>query len=371
MEENRHLTNEELAGYWQRALPPPTLIELSDHLQACARCREALRDARPAIATTEPARYEDLIGWMEGDLDPDRRYELARQIGQAPTDSELRDLVEFRDEMNALLAQEYSPAAVPPTYSSRWSRRLLAIAAGVLIGYGVIWTASSVRRAAGIALSDHGKTITVRADGQISGLGPIPPQLQTAALDAVLRDKIERPPFWNDLRAAPETLAGAPAPANPLRVIAPVGVVVESDRPVFRWSAEPGATGYRVNIVNNAGAITSSPLLAGTARSWTPNESFAPNETYEWEVEGWRGDALLTKAPAPPEPAAHFRVIDPATRAVLQQLREKSGGSHLLMGLAYAQAGLQADAQREFESFARENPQSPLPKNLLSSLGSW
>ncbi len=370
MEENGHLTSKELAGYWQRALPPATLVDVSDHLQICARCREALREARPATAGTEPVRYEDLVGWMEDDLEPERRHEIARKIGHPPTDSELRDLVEFRDEMNALPAQEYSPMALPPA-SKTWTRRLLAVAAGLLIGYGVLWTASSVRRAAGLELIDHGKAFTVKADGKINGLGPIPPQLQQAALDAVLRDKIDPPPFWNDLRTAPETLAGAPAPAQPLRVIAPVGVVVESARPVFHWSDEPGATGYRVNFVTKAGAVTSSSLLAGTATSWTPNESLAPNQNYEWEVEAWRGDTLLAKAPAPPAPEAHFRVIDPATRSALQQLLEKSGGSHLLMGLAYAQAGLQADAQRELEAFASENPQSPLPKNLLSSLGSW
>lgn len=255
--------------------------------------------------------------------------------------------------------------------SNRWLRRLLAIAAGLLIGYGILGTVSSVRRAAGLSLVDRGKPLTIKENGQINGLGPIPPELQQSAHDAVLLDKIDRPPFWDDFRAASGTLAGAPAAASSLRVIAPVGVVSESDRPLFRWSTEPGATGYRVNLLHKAVVVASSPLLAGAATSWTPAGSLPPNETYEWEVEAWRGRDRLAKAPAPLEPAAHFRVIDPATRAALQQLREKSGGSHLLMGLAFAHVGLQADAQREFEAFAKENPQSPLPNNLLSSLGSW
>ncbi|HEY5035792.1 MAG TPA: hypothetical protein VII74_01525, partial [Chthoniobacterales bacterium] len=84
-----------------------------------------------------------------------------------------------------------------------------------------------------------------------------------------------------------------------------------------------------------------------------------------------RNGEMLAKAPSPPEPEARFRVLDTATRNSLKALRAKSGGSHLLMGLAYAHAGMRADAEREFEELAHENPTSPLPKNLITSLTNW
>lgn len=252
-----------------------------------------------------------------------------------------------------------------------WAYRLVAIAAGVVLGYGILWAASSVRRAAGISLLDHGREFTIKSDGNVEGLGPIPAAFQPMVRTAVLLDEIDRPPFWQELRGEEKTKPGTLESALSFHAIAPVGAVVESDRPVFRWNAKAGATGYRVSVAGKAGIITRSPLLAGSATSWQPNEPILPNDTDTWTVEAWRDDALLAQAPPPPGSGARFRVLDPATRAALQQLRETSGGAHLLMGVAYARAGLRADAQRELEAFKNENSRSPLPKNLLSSLASW
>lgn len=368
-----HLTSKERAAYWQRTLTPQALLELSDHLQECAQCREELRRERPAAAnTSEAASYEDLIAGMEEALDPLHRHELAERMTNSPTAAaELADLLQFRDEMNELPAQDYS-GAMPPAPSRRWVNRALAIAAGFALGCGILWLTSTVHRAVGLSLVDQGRTFTVKSNGEINGLGPIPPHLQQAARDAVLLDKVDRPAFWSELQGAKETLAGAPAPANPFRVVAPVGSVVESERPAFRWSKAPGATAYRVNLLpRKTGEVTSSPLLAAGTTSWSPNESLLPNETYEWEVEALRDGEVIAKAPSPPEPEARFRVLDAAIQKSLKQLRAKSGGSHLLMGLAYAHAGMRADAQREFEELAHENPNSPLPKNLITSLTNW
>ena len=141
-----------------------------------------------------------------------------------------------------------------------------------------------------------------------------------------------------------------------------------TEKPILRWSAKPGATGYRVNLSKNGGEPVSSPILPANQTSWTPSENLSPNETYEWEVEALRDGELLAKAPAPPEPEARFRVLDPAARSALDQQRAKFGSSHLVMGLAYAKAGLVAEARSEFEQLAKENPESPLPQKLLAGL---
>ena len=88
----------------------------------------------------------------------------------------------------------------------------------------------------------------------------------------------------------------------------------------------------------------------------------------EWEVEALRGDDLIAKAPAPPAPEARFAVLPNDKAQELQRLRRQLHGSHLLLGLAYARAGLLPEARTEFEALTRENPQSPLPQNLLASL---
>ena len=52
----------------------------------------------------------------------------------------------------------------------------------------------------------------------------------------------------------------------------------------------------------------------------------------------------------------------------LKNLRESFGSSHLVMGVAYAKAGLLVRARAEFQALARENPGSELPKKLLASV---
>lgn len=368
-----HLTSKELGEYWQRTLTPEALLEVSDHLQDCAQCREELLRARPATNSHDSVSYEDLAAAMEEDLDPLHRHEIAARLSNSPTAAaELADLLQFRDEMNELPPQDYSVATPPLSRSRQWTNRALAVAAGFALGCGILWLTSTVHRAVGLSLVDQGRPLTLKSNGQIDGLGAIPPNLQQAARDAVLLDKVDRPAFWIDLQAAEETLAGPPAPANSFRIIAPVGNVVESARPIFRWNKQPGATAYRVNLLRRkTGAVVSSALLDAKSTEWSPNEPLLPNETYEWEVEASRNGEMLAKAPSPPEPEARFRVLDDATRKSLKELRQKSGGSHLLMGLAYAHVGMRDDAEREFEELAHENPTSPLPKNLVTSLTNW
>ena len=84
----------------------------------------------------------------------------------------------------------------------------------------------------------------------------------------------------------------------------------------------------------------SSPVLPATARSWSPPQALLPNETYEWEVEALRDGNLLAKAPAPPEPEARFATLPNDGEKRLKNLRESFGSSHLVMGVAYAKAGL-------------------------------
>ncbi|HXA10238.1 MAG TPA: hypothetical protein VNW28_09660 [Chthoniobacterales bacterium] len=368
MDENGHLTNAERAAYWQRSLAPSALLEVSDHLQECARCRGELRRNRPTTPIAESVGYEDLVEWMDGDIDPLRRRELAERIGNSPAAAaELINLLQFRDEINELAEHDYAKAPQPRLMRSL--SRAWPLAAGLVLGCAFLWLISAGHRAgADVALIDHGQRIVVSAKGEISGLGALPPDLQRSVHNAISLGKVDRPALPGELRGPRETLAGAPSPQGSFRVVAPVGSVVEGERPVFRWSKEPGATGYRVNLVPPGGAVVSSPLLPASATTWTPHEPLSPNETYEWEVEALKDGETLAKSPAPPEPEARFRVLDAASRSELQQVREKWGVSHLVMGLAYARVGLAAEARHEFQELARENPQTPLPKNLLAGV---
>ncbi len=370
MNEQGHLTSEERAAYWQRTLAPEALLEVSDHLQTCASCRQEMHDEKPATAATgdaaESVSYEELVAWMDGDLDPLARRELAERIIRSPkTSAELIDLLRFRAEMNELPAQDHAPVQVRRFFGI--PGRLLPLAAGLTIGIAIFWLTTIGREhSRSVALLDHGQQLIVRPNGTIPALGELPDGLQQAVRDAVSLGKIDLPANLAELGGSSAALAGAPTTKAGFQALAPIGTVTA--KPVLRWSADPGANGYRVNLAKNGGEPISSPILPASQTSWTPDEELSPNEIYEWEVEALRDGELLAKAPAPPEPEAHFRVLDAAGRAALEEQRAKFGESHLIMGLAFAKAGLVAEARGEFEQLAKENPESPLPKKLLASL---
>lgn len=371
MNEQGHLTSEERAAYWHRTLAPESLLEVSDHLQTCASCRQEMLEKKPPTAVTgaaaEPVSYEELVAWMDGDLDPRARRELAERITRSPkTSAELVNLLRFRDEINDLPAADYAPVEAQSRRFLGIPGRLLPLAAGLTIGLAFLWlTMIGREHARSVALVDQGQQLIVKPNGAIPALGELSGDLQAAVRDAVSLGKIDRPA--HDLRRGTGELGGA-ATDRSFRALSPLGTLVEKAKPTLRWSAAPGATGYRVNLVKNGGEPIRGPILPPNQTSWMPNEELSPNETYEWEVEALRDGKLLAKAPAPPEPEARFRVLDPAGRAALEEQRAKFSGSHLVMGLAYAKAGLVAEARNEFEQLEKENPENPVPKKLLDGL---
>jgi hypothetical protein len=367
MNSQDHLTNEERLAWWQRTLPPEALLEVSDHLQICETCRAELQAAAPAGGAAHgPApSYEELVPWIEGGLDPLTRRELAQRRDQlAAISAELADLRRFEEEMNALPSHDYSTAESGVPRAS-W---ILPIAAGLAIGLGFVWWNSTQSNHGAITLRDSGKSIVVRQDGSIPAFGPLPPGLQRAVQEAS-SGKIVLPPEVGGLRGSTGTLAGAPGSATGFTVVAPVGTLVESLRPVLRWTRAENVTGYRVNLARKNGeGIISSPVLPAGKTEWTPDEALTPGDTYLWEVEAFGQGEMIAKAPAPPEPEARFAVLPNDKRGELDRLRAKLGQSHLLLGLAYARAGLIDKARQEFEALARENPGNDLPARLIAGL---
>lgn len=363
----RHLTNEERAAYWAGSLAPQTLLEVSDHLQDCAACREDLARARPQVEGKENVSYEELVGWMEGTIDPITRREVAERLSASPQSSvALVNLLRFRDEMDELPANDYSASQAPATANSRW---ILPLAAGLTLGLAFLWLTTIQQNRRGITLNDSGQRLVVRPNGTIPALGALPPELQDAVRKATATGEPALAPALAPLRAANGVLAGATGKKDVFAVVAPVGTLVDTPRPTLRWQGLAEATGYRVNLAPRGGSeVVSSPLLDARATEWTPDRTLVPNETYDWEVEVLRDGEMIAKAPAPPEPEARFTVLPNDKREELEKLRQEYGRSHLVLGLVYAKAGLLPQARAEFEKLAQENPGNDLPKRLLEGL---
>ena len=67
-------------------------------------------------------------------------------------------------------------------------------------------------------------------------------------------------------------------------------------------------------------------------------------------------------------PDARFRIVYGRAAADLTALKRNNPQSHLLLGVAYANAGLIEDAKREFEILLRHNPNSEVAKKLLRQM---
>ena len=88
---------------------------------------------------------------------------------------------------------------------------------------------------------------------------------------------------------------------------------------------------------------------------------------YTWQVRATRkGDEVLMPPPAAPE--AKFKVVDTAKAEELSQIRRSHARSHLILGLAYANAGLLEDSARELRKLVAANPKSSVARSLLHSV---
>lgn len=219
-----------------------------------------------------------------------------------------------------------------------------------------------------IALNDAGGQVIVNQRGQLEGLQELPPDL---------KESVERALATRRLRASP-ALTGWPTGAGNLRgeiekqstfaPLDPTDVVMESDRPTFRWQALDGADHYVVTIYDaKLRQVGSSGPVTGT--KWTTPNSLERGVTYSWQISASQGDKTVV-SPKPPLPEARFRILDQRAVAVLAKLKASAGSSHLAMGVFYWKHGLIEESEREFQALAKANPNSTAVAELLASIRS-
>ena len=151
-------------------------------------------------------------------------------------------------------------------------------------------------------------------------------------------------------------------------VVEPVGNVVLSNQPTFRWSTLEGATGYVVEVYDDQfKLVASSPEL--TNRSWTASQSLGRGKVYSWQVKAIKDGQEVT-SPRPPAPQAKFRVLDQAKANEIAKAKRAYASSHLTLGLLYADAGLLREAEQEFRLLRSANPNSEIARNLLRQIQS-
>lgn len=339
-------------------MPPrrPSDEELESKIARTAAAMERFLDGPLTHAT-----YEELAALVDGTLD---------DVQQEIVETHLEDCAMCAAEL-ADLRLVATPAAkgVRRERSTRTRRMRTAwlLAASLVAAIGIGWwlagrgTPEPGHRPPParnlIVLRDQRTEIALDDRGQIHGVAA---PLAGAAAALLRNPSIPPPAVLASVRTAAAVLRGSQE--QQLTALAPIGRIVLDERPEFSWSGarkSARVTVYEESSLRRVGA--SGEVEGGRWRAEAP---LPRGVTLTWQVAS---HGML--APPPSEPPARFRIVDAAAFARIDEARRS--GSHLLLGAAFAEAGLRDEATAELRELVALNPQSTEARSLLESVESW
>lgn len=409
-----HLSQLQLTGYSGRTLDGDELLAVDRHLASCDVCHEKLVrisspvPGRPASEEPFHLTYEEhLEAYVEGKANDIDREIIESHIAYCSTCAdELSDLQEFRRQPQyavspskwKLWIDSWRQPVRIPHFSTALVFAILILAITVAV---ILWTTYRASRSVEqtgitppankieqpspenqangsdqpkdepeeplIALNDGGGQVTMDQQGRVEGLGSLPPDLKQAVERTLATRRLQMTKPLADL-SVPGKLRDEATEQNTFLPLAPVGAVIESDQPTFRWRKVEDGHVYSVTIYDSRlRNIENSGPLEGT--TWTPSTPLKRGVTYTWQIRAVK-DGTTIISPKPPAPEARFRVLDSATLTTLGDVKRVHGKSHLAMGVFYWKHGLLDEAEREFEALVNANRQSRVAAQLLASLRS-
>jgi hypothetical protein len=389
LDEPYHLSTGELFAYAKNSAGEIDGELAESHLEVCGQCREQMREAREAIKA-DAVEVKEVVPRRSpsGFLDAVRAYpakifqpRAAQFAALALVAGVLVVLVLslIRTRTDERTAERQSPIqnvngianqAVPQTLSqsNRTSAQVNVNAlreeesdAATLLPEREKHESSS----AGIVrqLNDGGRQIVLDERGDLKGAEQLPYRLQQAIRAALATGKLERPSYLSGLNGKPGTFLGESGDGLPFKLIGPVGKVLASNRPTFRWVALAGASHYIVTVTDaRLNAVATSDAL--TVLEWSPPVKLKGG-IYSWQVTAVKDGRRVT-SPVLPAPEAKFRVLEQEKVKELERARQTFRGSHLTLGLLLTEAGLLDEAEREFGLLLKVNPDSQLARKLLA-----
>ncbi len=397
--------------------------ELFAHLAECAACRDALNERRNHamhLPMHLPMHLKDTIEWTPAHLEfeqlagyvANKLEEVEREIADnhlAACDfcaHEVQELTGLQSDLAGVLASVHTQVG-----DGWWTRFKLnlpgfafdrvwtpAFAIGMLLMFtalGSWWwrrnvaeplsarqpiavpsqTANPALNAAVpavehakklLAFSDRGQTIALAKDGSLNTALALPAAYHEMLAATLSQQRLKLPPVLKALTQPARTLKGGETAAPTFSVLAPAGAVLRTARPVFRWQALAGASGYTVAIFDeDFKPLQDSGTLTHT--QWRAAQPLPRGRVLLWQVTA-QVSAQQISAPAAPAPEARFQILAQKQAAELQRAEREFAKSHFLLGTLYAQAGLVEEAAREFQALQAENPQSAVVNKLLQQL---
>lgn len=344
----RHPGEAALRAYREGALAPDELLAVDDHLALCAACRAtggaaaAVRRFAEGLGGAHLA-YEAMERHVDGRSSPEEQAATAAHIDFCEAcRAELDDLARFR--------------TVQRRGTGRWGSLAAAAAAAAALAAGIAGIVAlrdpHPVRTPVPPVSPRVAVTPVRPPAVADPFQLLDPSLRQAA-SALESGTLVSAGLLESLRDPPGQQRAGDGPEDRLpRLLEPVGAVVESDRPVFRWS---GTATVRVQVFDREyRLVAESPALREA--SWRVPSRLRRGALYRWQLAVRNDGGEESIAPAPPAAAARFRVLDERASAALAAARDS--GSTLEAGLICIREGLVAEGARELARYAEEHPES-------------
>jgi FtsZ-binding cell division protein ZapB len=157
-----------------------------------------------------------------------------------------------------------------------------------------------------IAINDAGGRIALDNRGELDGVDFVSSDHRTAVIEALRRGRVRASAELSSLIGEQKRLMGSRGGQRSFVPLSPVGAVVATTQPTFRWKRVSGATAYTVTIYqNNLKEIVSSKTLTGT--QWT-SPPLARDRSYSWHIRAIIGNREMI-LPPPDAREARFRVL--------------------------------------------------------------
>jgi hypothetical protein len=417
-----HLSQKQVEDYSQQQLGAAELLSVSDHLGECEVCRVRVESGKNGEAAFVALHMEAFSpnGELSAHLTSEQAAEyvdknLSGETLKMVTDHlvsceqcavAIEDLRAFRNEIAPSLEREYGPVAVPRKSESSWRQRFVSLfhlsavpafgggALAVLLlavtGW-LIWRTPRTKEpevvvvparsaqpsssseplspplqpASVVAqLNDGQRVLVLDQQGKLSGADDLPPAYQNLLKKTLSTQRIDRSSQLQGLTRPPSSLMSSDNQNGEFSVLEPVGRVLNTNQPAFRWSAMEGASGYVVEVYDEQFKLVASSAQL-TILSWATTLSYG--HVYSWQVKATKDGQEIT-SPRPPAPQAKFRVLDQGKVNELTRAKRAYGSSHLTLALLYADAGLLKEAEQELRLVRKENPNSDLARTLLRQI---
>jgi predicted phage tail protein len=189
---------------------------------------------------------------------------------------------------------------------------------------------------------------------------------RVAVKNALAGEKLDRPDVLDEVTTAPVSVRGSNEGEEAIRIVYPTSAVIAQTQPKLRWAASQTAAAYRIEIADEGfHQIAKSPDLPASTLTWTTTSALKRGMAYTWTIRAVNQNGELSSVTS----QGKFKVLAEDKVRKLNQL--KVGQSHLALGLFYAREGMVAEAEREFGTLVKDNPDSALPKRLLREVRAW